>query len=70
MIIDNELLESAKSGKGRKGKSLLIRYLSGKRLTRDQAIQAKCFDCDGMGDSGECDIKSCSLYPYSPYGVA
>ena len=61
------MLESAKSGGGRKGKAYLVKYLQGGRLTQRQAIQAKCFDCDGMGATGRCDIETCSLYPYSPF---
>lgn len=62
-----DLLKSAKGGKLRKGQKNLINYLQGQRLTRNQAIQAKCYDCDGMGDSGVCEVERCSLYPYSPF---
>jgi len=61
------LMRSAKSGKSRAGKALLIKYLNEGTLTRQQSIKAKCYDCDGMGDSGECEINHCSLFPYSPY---
>jgi hypothetical protein len=59
--------DSAKHGKMRIGKTQLLKYLSGRRLTRQEAIKAKCYDCDGMGETGECDMEECSLYPYSPY---
>ena len=65
--MDQEILESAKSGKMRSGKTQLLKYLKGGRLTRQEAIKAKCYDCDGMGDSGECSLEHCSLYPYSPF---
>ena len=65
-----DLLESAKSGKKRKGQTFLIKHLEGKRLTQRQAIGARCYDCDGMGESGECDTKECSLHPYSPYAIS
>lgn len=68
-VLDKELLDSANSGTGRKGKTSLINYLQGKRLTQRQAIQAKCYDCDGMGETGECDIVSCALYPYSQFAL-
>ena len=61
------MLESAKRGKCRAGKNGLIKHLTGKYLTRKQAIRAKCYDCDGMGETGKCDIGTCSLYPFSPY---
>ena len=67
MIIDQELLDSAKSGKSRAGKRHLIKYLSGGKITRKQAMEAHCYDCSGMGESGFCELKSCSLYPYSPF---
>jgi hypothetical protein len=61
--------ESAKKGKCRSGQLHLLRYYEGTRLTQRQAIQAKCYDCNGMGESTECDIETCSLYPYSQFKV-
>ena len=66
-IKNKSLYESAKRGKGRAGKLAFLRHQEGVRLTQKQAISAKCFDCDGMGDSGECLQDYCPLYPYSPY---
>lgn len=63
----NELLQSALRGRKRAGQADLIKYLRGKKLTQRQAIKAHCYDCDGMGDSGKCDLDICSLFPYSPY---
>ena len=68
-MVDSEFYKSAKAGTARKGKSQLLKYLDGKRLTQRQAIYAKCYDCDGMGDSGVCEIENCSLYPYSQFKV-
>ena len=62
-----DLLESAKSGKRRQGQLQLIKYLNGGSLTRQQAIKAKCYDCDGMGDTGECALKDCPLHPHSHF---
>ena len=67
MIRDKELLESAKSGPRRAGRKELIKYLEGGKISRPGAVKAKCFDCDGMGDTGECDIIACPLYDFSPY---
>ncbi len=64
-----DMLKSAKEGKQRAGKTNLINYLNGKRLTRSQAIKAKCYDCNGMGESNECNIDTCSLFSYSPYRI-
>ena len=60
-----ELLESAKKGTSRKGKKELIAHLEGKRLTWGQAIRAKCYDCNGMGEQKSCDYIECPLLPYS-----
>ncbi|MFA5154266.1 MAG: hypothetical protein WC554_17075, partial [Clostridia bacterium] len=60
-------IENVSKGKGRAGKADLLKHLKGVRITQRQAIRAKCYDCNGMGDSDECDIETCSLYPYSPY---
>jgi hypothetical protein len=51
----------------RKGKGPLIAYLQGEKIHRSAAVKAKCYDCDGMGETGECDIVGCALYPFSPY---
>ena len=66
-IIDSDMLKSAESGKSRAGKKDLIKHLHGQRITRNQAIRAKCFDCNGMGESGECEVRACPLYAFSPY---
>ena len=63
--MDEDILRSAKSGKSRAGKRELIKHLEGIRLTRQQAIRAQCYDCNGMGDSGDCDIETCPLIPFS-----
>jgi hypothetical protein len=67
MVIDKDMLESARNGSGRKGQTNLIKYLEGGRLTQRQAIQAKCYDCNGMGESAECSTESCALWPYSQF---
>ena len=63
----DEYIREAMNGKSRSGKTQLLKYLRGSRITRQESIKAKCFDCDGMGDSGECDLEHCALYPYSPF---
>jgi len=66
---DTRMLESARKGKKKTGQKDLINHLLGKRLTRTQAIKAKCYDCNGMGEINTCESDDCSLYPYSPYRV-
>ena len=60
-----DILESAKSNRKRMGRKFLIKHLEGKRLTKQQAIRAKCYECDGIGEYGECSLSECPLYPYS-----
>jgi len=62
-----ELLKSAKAGLQRAGRKELIKHLEGGKITRMQAMKAKCYDCNGMGESGECDIEGCPLLPFSPF---
>ena len=62
-----DYLEQVKQAKTKAGKGQLVKYLSGIKITRGGAIKAKCYDCDGFGDSGECDLIQCPLYPFSPY---
>lgn len=52
-----------------KGRSEINAYLAGKRITRNQAIRAKCYDCMGGYSDGklDCRIKTCPLYPWMPY---
>jgi hypothetical protein len=67
--MDDRMLRSARAGTMRVGKGDLIKHLLGKRLTQREAIRAKCYDCNGMGEENTCDLDTCSLHPYSPYGL-
>lgn len=51
------------------GGQLYQKYMAGKRLTRGQAIAAKCADCMDWYADGRvsCELTSCSLYPFMPY---
>jgi len=53
-----------------KGLTQLKRFLEGQRITRGQALKAKCYDCMGGYADGaiDCGVESCPLYPYMPYG--
>jgi tRNA A37 threonylcarbamoyladenosine biosynthesis protein TsaE len=57
--------------KGRKatGKTQLVKHLSGKKLSRKEMIQAKCYDCMGFYSDGtvDCKMVDCPLYPLMPY---
>lgn len=51
------------------GRNFLLKHLYGDKLTRDQAIKAKCADCCGYYIDGrlDCEISGCPLYRYMPY---
>jgi hypothetical protein len=53
------------------GSADLQRYRQGKKLTRGQAIRAKCADCladyQDAGSRADCGISECPLYPFMPY---
>jgi hypothetical protein len=51
------------------GKTALLKHFNGERLTRAQAIKAKCCDCMGYNTDGrmDCRMPHCSLYPFRPY---
>jgi hypothetical protein len=53
-----------------KPRNFMLSMLSGKKLTPQQAIKAKCFDCCGFFVDGrnDCGIKHCPLYNWMPYG--
>ena len=69
MIRDKELLESAQSGPLRRGKRWLVKHLEGGKISRAQSVEAKCYDCLGMGDQSSCDQASCPLYFFSPFKI-
>lgn len=71
MMMNHEerIKEVRKYGGRMQGRGELLRHLAGKRLTRDQAIKAKCYDCEGYYADGKhpCLVTSCPLHPFHPY---
>ncbi len=61
--------DTNKHWKKAKGRSELLRHLQGGKITRAEAIFAKCYDCMGNYADGlmDCEIDYCALYPYFPY---
>ena len=52
------------------GRGELVQFLNGFRITRNEAIKAKCYDCMGFYDQANdknCRNYTCPLYPYMPY---
>lgn len=57
-------------GKQFQGKSEITKFLNGFRITRKEAIKAKCYDCMGFYDNAQekdCKNYTCPLYTYMPY---
>lgn len=46
------------------GKMDYIRFLRGERLTRSEAIRAKCYECVVGEDTQPCPVKTCPLIEY------
>lgn len=59
-----------KNGKAYRGKKELVKLLTGGKLSAQECIYAKCYDCMGWyEDEGavDCLCKNCPLYPKMPY---
>ncbi len=72
MTISDRIMAIEKDGLKVRGKSELINYLKGDRLTHKEAIRAKCYECmccfiDGRQD---CGIPGCPLYPFMIFNPA
>jgi hypothetical protein len=59
-------------GVSAQGRQELLKFLGGKKLTKGEAIQAKCYDCMSRFRDGkvDCKIKTCPLYEFMPYSAA
>ncbi len=54
----------------RRGKNEYLRHLNDERITRGEAITAKCYECNAGYDdekAGDCNSPLCPLYQYMPY---
>ena len=61
----NDKIKSIRQyGKQAKGQRNLINHLEGKRLTMQQAIHAKCYECMGYFADGKLD-----LHKFMPYNA-
>lgn len=62
-------LRSVYGAPASKGRNLIIKHLSGQKLSGTQAGIAKCCDCCGYYVDGrsDCRVKLCTLYPRMPY---
>lgn len=65
------MLSIRKDGISARGRTELIKFHTGRRLTPMQSIRAKCYDCmgyyaDGKRDCGQVD---CPLHRFMPYAL-
>lgn len=67
--MQDKIKEIKKYGLKAQGKKELCRHLNGERLTRSEAILAKCYECNGCYSDGkaDCEIPACPLYSFMPY---
>jgi len=63
-------LHDAENGKHVSGRRELIKHLKGERISRGEALRAKCYECNGGYPDGafDCEIEGCPLYPFNPKG--
>jgi hypothetical protein len=63
------LFSIRKEGIAARGRSDLVKFVSGQRVTPLQAIRAKCYDCSGYYVDGkqDCGQSDCPLYRFMPY---
>jgi hypothetical protein len=63
-----EITENKDIPKSR-GKTMMIKYLKGEKLTASQSLIAQCFCCNGyfMDGMEDCEDPTCPLYAFYPY---
>ena len=59
--IHEQHISNVKKWQRKTGKSHYLKFLQGKDLTRDEAIQAKCYECVCGEDTEPCSVPTCSL---------
>lgn len=64
-----QFIKNASAMPKKAGRAEYIKHLEGKRLTRDQAIRAKCYECVGGDDTRPCKISTCSLTAFCQWTI-
>ena len=54
-------ISNVKKWQRKAGKNHYLRFLNGEKLTRDEAIQAKCYECVCGEDTEPCLVPTCPL---------
>jgi len=62
----NQQIRSVETWPRRAGRKELLRHLRCKRLTRDEAIQARCYYCVCGEEGSPCNVGMCPLTQYCP----
>jgi hypothetical protein len=64
--LEAHCLDIEKNGKLAQGKTEYLRYLRGEKLSRKEAMLARCYDCMGYFVDGraDCVTFSCPMYPF------
>lgn len=62
-------LRSVEAGVSARGRTHLLRFLKGERITLGEAVMAYCYDCTGFLDEGrrDCENDMCALHPFMLY---
>ena len=50
------------------GKTDYLRFLNGEKLTRAEALKAKCYECVAGEDTQPCLVEYCPLVGYCQWG--
>jgi hypothetical protein len=68
-MFSNEFIEKIKNAMASSGKTALLKWVGGGKLTLSEAILAKCCKCQGYYKDGkkDCEVTSCPLYFRMPY---
>lgn len=59
-----QIIESVKKWPRHAGKNDYLNFLQGKRITRDEAIKAKCYECVCGENTEPCIVPRCPLTLY------
>ena len=57
----NQQIDNVEKWPRQTGKADYLRHLHGERLTKDEAIKAKCLECVCAEDTEECQAVFCPL---------
>ncbi len=61
-------LQAVKTWPKKSGKADHLKFLNGERLTRAEAIKAKCYECVSGDDTQPCTVKTCPLLGFCQWG--